>query len=154
MHRHPPGSSTSALIANRPPEVPPKPLSIPADQRNQHDGVSLTATPKGARLCCVFQRLEGQVTREGLRLTSADPDTATGQVRVTAISVERDQEEPSTSKLQRWTFSPAGDLPNICHSNTPASRSNRSSFFSHPNLLPAHTLVRYRVTHRLWDNPK
>src|SRR6266568_4546171 len=36
----------------------------------QGDGLAVSPTADGARLRCVFQRLEGEATREGLLLTS------------------------------------------------------------------------------------
>src|SRR6266568_4648410 len=36
----------------------------------QGDGLAISPTAEGARLRCVFQRLEGEATREGLWLTS------------------------------------------------------------------------------------
>ena len=49
-----------------------------AGKQYQGDGLSVTATPDGARLRCVFQRLEGQVTPEGLWLAST-AENASGE---------------------------------------------------------------------------
>src|SRR6266849_5945865 len=38
----------------------------------QGDGLGVDPTAGGARLRCIFQRLEGEATREGLWLTSTD----------------------------------------------------------------------------------
>lgn len=54
------------------------------------DGLSVCAGPEcTARLRCVFQRLDGEVTREGLRLTSTAPGYANEVFGVTAAAVER-----------------------------------------------------------------
>jgi hypothetical protein len=51
----------------------------------------VAATPEGARLRCIFQKLEGQVTREGLWLTSTVTNTMSDRFRVKAVAVRRQQ---------------------------------------------------------------
>ncbi len=61
-----------------------------AGKQYQGDGLSVAATPEGARLRCVFQKLEGEATPEGLWLTSIT-DTAYGErFRVVAVEVGRE----------------------------------------------------------------
>ena len=55
----------------------------------QGGGLAVLATPEGARLRCVFQRLEGQVTSEGLWLASTAEDATGERFRVVASAVER-----------------------------------------------------------------
>ena len=58
----------------------------------QGDGLAVIATAEGARLRCVFQRLEGEATREGLWLTSTvipPGGTVNDRFGVTATKVER-----------------------------------------------------------------
>ncbi len=91
-----PGSSqrNDPTVASSP--EPNKSAPIPMDQlgavagKQYHgDGLSVTATPDGARLRCAFQRLEGHVTLEGLWLSST-ADTASGErFRVMAVEVGR-----------------------------------------------------------------
>ena len=50
--------------------IPWAQLGAQADAQYTGDGLSISATQDGARLRCVFQRLEGEATPEGLWLTS------------------------------------------------------------------------------------
>jgi hypothetical protein len=69
--------------------IPVSELGAKAGAQYQGDGLSVTPTPKGARLRCIFQKLEGFVTREGLWLTStAEPQTGE-KFRVVARAVGR-----------------------------------------------------------------
>ena len=74
--------------ANTPKPIPFDQLGAAAGKQYQGDGLSVTATADGARLRCVFQRLEGQVTPEGLWLESTEPGAA-GRLRVTASALGR-----------------------------------------------------------------
>ena len=53
------------------------------------DGLSVTPTTDGARLHCVFQRLDGEATPEGLWLTSTVTNTVRDRFQVKATSVGR-----------------------------------------------------------------
>ena len=55
----------------------------------QGDGLSVVATPDGARLRCVFQKLEGRVTREGLWLVSTIGSQTGEKFRVVASAMGR-----------------------------------------------------------------
>ena len=72
------------------------------------DGLSVTPAGQGARLRCVFQRLEGEATTEGLWLVSTVTNAASDRFRLVAVSVERvtkadDPEGPSDVGLSsRW----------------------------------------------------
>ena len=96
--------STFALVAfcvtaaQSPAAAPARSEPIPMDQigavagkQYQGDGLSVTATPEGARLRCVFQKLEGEATREGLWLTSTVTNTMNERFRVKAVAVGRQQ---------------------------------------------------------------
>ena len=70
--------------------------SIPIDQlgtvaRKQYhgDGLSVTATQGGARMTCVFQKLEGEATTEGLWLRSTGENVSNERFRVLATEVGR-----------------------------------------------------------------
>jgi len=65
-------------------------LGARAGAQYQGDGLSVVPTPEGARLRCVFQRLEGQVTREGLWLTSTVEPRSGEKFRVVARAVGRE----------------------------------------------------------------
>ena len=53
------------------------------------DGLVVSSTPDGAQLRCVFQRLEGEATREGVWLTSTVTNTVNDRFRLVAASVGR-----------------------------------------------------------------
>src|SRR5688572_25481305 len=55
----------------------------------QGDGLSVARTESGARLRCLFQRLKGEATTEGLWLTSTVTNTVTERFQVIAFSVRR-----------------------------------------------------------------
>ena len=83
----------SASVSRRQPLQQKQATPIPIDQlgavagKQYHgDGLSVTATADGARLRCVFQRLEGQVTPEGLWLTSATERPPATRFRVVAVA--------------------------------------------------------------------
>ena len=69
--------------------IPMDQLGAVAGKQYQGDGLSVIATPDGASLRCAFQRLEGQVTREGLWLSSTADNNSGERFRVRAVSVGR-----------------------------------------------------------------
>ena len=84
---------TTTLLAHSPSQpaepIPVSDLGAKAGAQYHGDGLSVAPTSEGARLRCVFQKLAGQVTPEGLWLTStAEPQTG-DKFRVVALSVGR-----------------------------------------------------------------
>jgi hypothetical protein len=76
----------AAAPANTAP-IPMDQIGAVAGKQYQGDGLSVAATPEGVRLRCVFQKLEGEATPQGLWLTSTT-DTDNGQrFRVVAVEV-------------------------------------------------------------------
>src|SRR6266852_9089490 len=72
------------------PSIPFAELGARAGAQYHGEGLSVLPSPQGARLRCAFQKLEGEVTPEGLWLSSAF-DGATGErFRVVATSVARE----------------------------------------------------------------
>ena len=63
-------SHAQIITANKSEPIPVDQIGTVAGKHYQGDGLSVTATPDGARLRCVFQRMEGRATSEGLWLTS------------------------------------------------------------------------------------
>src|SRR5262245_61862021 len=59
-------------------------LSAKAGADYHGDGLAVSCTAEGARLRCVFQRLEGEATREGLWLTSTVTNAVNDRFRVMA----------------------------------------------------------------------
>ncbi len=78
--------------------IPMDQLGAVAGKQYQGDGLSVAATPEGARLRCVFQKLEGEATPEGLWLTSTS-DAARGErFRVVARAVGRQEGGRASSR--------------------------------------------------------
>jgi len=71
------------------PPIPWPELDTNAGGQYHGDGFSVAPTPQGARLHCVFQRLKGQVTGEGLWLTSTVELQTDERFRVGACAVGR-----------------------------------------------------------------
>jgi hypothetical protein len=71
--------------------IPWADLGAKATAQYSGDGLAVSAAENGAvRLRCAFQRLEGEVTREGLWLTSTVDGAAASRFRVLADYVGRD----------------------------------------------------------------
>lgn len=73
--------------------IPLDQLGAVAGKQYQGGGLAVTATPDGARLRCVFQRLEGQATSEGLWLTSTAESPSAERFRIVAVAVGRKHAE-------------------------------------------------------------
>src|SRR5450631_1078182 len=74
---------------NTPSVIPWNEIGAKAGANYQGDGLAVTPTGSGARLHCVFQRLDGEATPEGLWLTSTVTNTVSDHFRVTALAVGR-----------------------------------------------------------------
>src|SRR5205807_907992 len=83
-----PKKSSNAL-AESPEPIAVSDLCAKAEAQYHGDGLSVTPTPEGARLRCVFQKLAGQVTREGLWLVSTAGPQTDEKFRVAALAVGR-----------------------------------------------------------------
>src|SRR6266566_185755 len=103
-------SATAADSADTAPaktSIPWSQLGVPqggtgADYKG--DGLAVIATAEGARLRCVFQRLEGEASREGLWLTSTvipPSGTVNDRFRVMTTKVERGASERGS--VERWS---------------------------------------------------
>jgi hypothetical protein len=82
------GIKNSSTSASAP--MPLDQLGPKVDKQYQGDGLSVTPTAKGAKLRCVLQRLEGEVTPEGLWITSTAGDVTGERFRVIAVAVRRE----------------------------------------------------------------
>ena len=71
------------------PAIPVTELGATAGAQYHGDGLSVTPTPEGARLRCVFQKLEGQVTPKGLWLKSTAENSNGERFRVVASKAGR-----------------------------------------------------------------
>ena len=74
---------------NTPSAIPWNQIGATAGADYKGDGLTVTSTGSGARLHCVFQRLDGEATPEGLWLTSTVTNTVSDRFRVTAAAVGR-----------------------------------------------------------------
>ena len=70
---------------NSPGAIPWNAIGAKAGADYQGDGLTVTASASGARLHCVFQRLDGEATPEGLWLTSTAPNTVSDPSSVAAL---------------------------------------------------------------------
>lgn len=77
-------------------------IGVLATKEYQGDGLSITASADGARLRCVFQRLEGRVTPEGLWLHSVSTDLSSEPFRIRARAVRR-TENPDLVLTGHWS---------------------------------------------------
>jgi len=69
--------------------IPWSQIAAKAGVNYQGEGLAVTATTEGARLRCIFQKLEGEATSDGLWLTSTVPDKPNDRFRVKATAVGR-----------------------------------------------------------------
>jgi hypothetical protein len=92
-------SALALLVGTAPAKAAPIPMDqigAVACKQYQGDGLSMTATAKGARLRCVFQKLEGEATPQGLWLTSTTDPTNGQRFRVVAMAAGRQEGEPAS----------------------------------------------------------
>jgi hypothetical protein len=78
-----------ATPTTAPAVIPWSQLSAKAVAGYRGDGLAITPTPEGARLKCVFQRLEAEATIQGLWLTSTVTNQAGDRFQVKAVAVGR-----------------------------------------------------------------
>src|SRR5216683_8277826 len=91
------GSSFSLAVAAEDPagpaltktSIPWSQIGAKAGADYQGDGLAVSPTAEGARLRCVFQRLEGEATREGLWLASTVTNAVNDRFRIVATAVGR-----------------------------------------------------------------
>ncbi|MGA2749974.1 MAG: hypothetical protein ABSG59_14455, partial [Verrucomicrobiota bacterium] len=74
---------------NTPNAIPWNEIGAKAGADYKGDGLAVTPTEFGARLHCVFQRLDGEATPQGLWLTSTVTNTVSDRFCVTAMAVGR-----------------------------------------------------------------
>jgi len=87
-------TATWTHAAGTPPPSAPIPLAelgAKVGAQYQGDGLAIQPTPDGASLRCVFQKLEGEATPEGLWLTSTAKESANDRFRVVAVAVGRER---------------------------------------------------------------
>jgi hypothetical protein len=74
---------------NTPAAIPWNEIGAKAGANYSGDGLAVTPAESGARLHCIFQRLDGEATAEGLWLTSTVTNTVSDPFHVMAVEVGR-----------------------------------------------------------------
>ena len=92
-------ANTPNVPANNTPAIPWEQIGAKAGVDYHGEGLSVAATAGGARLHCVFQRLDGEATAEGLWLVSTVTNQPGERFRVVAAAVGR-RSEVRESKVQ------------------------------------------------------
>ena len=85
--REPVGNGANA---ERTVTIPLDQIGAVAEKQYSGNGLSVAVTPDGARLRCMFQRMEGRATKEGLWLTSTADGAKRVPFRVKAVAVARE----------------------------------------------------------------
>jgi len=83
------GAQTSVPSPKKVQPIPFDQIGAAAEKQYHGDGLSVSATEDGARLRCVFQKLEGLATTQGLWLTSTEDASRGTRFRVIARMVGR-----------------------------------------------------------------
>ena len=118
--------AANAATTNAPSAIPWNQIGARAGADYQGDGLAVTPNESGARLHCVFQRLDGEATPEGLWLTSTvtstvnDPSSVVAiqsgrrvdRFRVVAVEVKRAADMGSAAQPRRGDMFIARAQPN------------------------------------------
>jgi hypothetical protein len=83
------GDSANSASAKTSQAIPWSQLGAKAGADDHGEGLAISPTDEGARLRCVFQRLDGEATREGLWLTSTVSNGVNDRFRLVAAEVGR-----------------------------------------------------------------
>ncbi len=102
--------------------IPMDQLGAVAGKQYQGDGLAICTTPNGARLHCVFQRLEGEATTNGLWLRSTAEGSNSERLRVVAVEVGR--VTPCASELSCCSADWESAVSRIGNPQPTASRRN------------------------------
>ncbi|MGO8927464.1 MAG: hypothetical protein ACLQU3_11310 [Limisphaerales bacterium] len=127
--------------------IPWNQIGAKAGANYQGDGLAVTPTGSGARLHCVFQRLDGEATPEGLWLTSTVTNTMHDRFRVIAVEVKRAADMGSAAQPRRGDMSIARAQPNPIQA--PSGRHDAGVFggpahAAPPELGAAWTIADYQ----------
>src|ERR1039458_7666107 len=117
---------------NTPSAIPWNQIGAKAGANYQGDGLAVTPTESGARLHCVFQRLDGEATPEGLWLTSTVTNTVSDRFRVTATGMGRTTADAAFTSLYSESSSPltgAGEVT-VCGQTARFSRPGLTEEYS------------------------
>ena len=81
--------AAEVAAANTPSSIPWNQIGAKVGADYKGDGLAVAQTPSGARLHCVFQRLDGEATSQGLWLNSTVTNTMIDRFRLTATELGR-----------------------------------------------------------------
>jgi len=95
-----PGPVEAAAPKSSAPPIPWSQIGAKAGAEYQGEGLVAMPTGTGARLRCVFQKMEGEVTRDGLWLTSTVEGSQTGRFSVIPTAVGRAANVAQPSRLR------------------------------------------------------
>ena len=98
----------SDIAPAKSPAIPWSQIGAKAGADYKGDGLSVAPTAEGARLRCVFQRLEGEATQEGLWLTSTVTNGLKDRFRIVAATVHRQSSSSSFSSSSSSTLQKTG----------------------------------------------
>ena len=90
----------SAATAPASTSIPWSQIGAKAGADYQGDGLAISPTTVGARLRCVFQRLEAEATREGCWLTSTATAAVNDRFRIVAVALGREPNVARPSRLR------------------------------------------------------
>src|SRR5437899_4786198 len=115
-----PGQGTPASKPAKTAEaIPWSQIGAKAGADYKGDGLAVIPTADGARLRCVFQRLEGEATCEGLWLTSGVTNNVNDRFRIVAAAVGREGGSVERVASERQRAEPFAYAP---RSTSPAHR--------------------------------
>ena len=109
-----PMSLAGGPAATKSESIPIGQLGAVAGKQYQGDGLSVSATPEGARLRCPFQRLEGQATPEGLWFNSTAEGTPGECFRLVAVAVGRGSENRRSGGSAERRQTSGGETGALC----------------------------------------
>jgi hypothetical protein len=112
-------------------------LGAKAGAHYQGDGLVVIPTADGARLRCVFQRLEAEATREGLWLTSTVTNAVNDRFRVMAEAVGREVgigEREASDGVHRGAFVRRSYAPRLPDTGT-VSAGGQTVRFIRPGMV-------------------
>src|SRR6266571_1025369 len=140
------------------PSQPMSQIGAKAGADYQGDGLAVSPTAEGARLRCIFQRLEGQATREGLWLTSTvipPSGTVNDRFRIVAAAVGRELGSVERESVERGALVRRSDAltlyaplsPHAPRSHAPrlpdtgtVALDDQSVRFTRPGLIEEYTV--------------
>jgi hypothetical protein len=116
-----------------PSAIPWSEIGAKAGADYKGDGLVVTPTESGARLHCVFQRLDGEATSEGLWLISTVTNTVSDRFRVTAMEVDRKAPNATFNFEYPESSIPLADAGEV-------SVSGQTARFSRPGLTEEYSV--------------